>query len=57
MAMPDCLFWFALASAVLAIWTYSRAHRMHREIEARYPGLNEQMRRTCSTLRRWGLKR
>ena len=55
--MPDILLIIAALSVMLAMWTYSRAFKIHNLIESVQPGFNERMRRSCELLRRLGLKR
>lgn len=42
--MGDFLCVVTLLSAIIAGWAFVRAYRIHRRIEANYPGLNDFMR-------------
>lgn len=42
--MAEFLFVMLSLSALIAGWAYARAARLHRRIEANYPGLNDFMR-------------
>lgn len=55
--MSDLIVIASVLSVLFAVVTYLRAFRIHEQVEEIHPGFNERMRKTCPTLRKWGLKR